>query len=127
MGSSGASRPRGSIGPARRSGSAFSATQIQSDVVADFSILPTRVGGAEVHVYLTPPGGSLSPVENVAMSFTLPSRGIPAIPVKLIEVGPNHWSGVTQFPYSGSWTLEARVQPTKNSTLLYTADVNVVD
>ncbi len=112
---------------AAASGSAFSATQIQADVVADFSILPTRVGGAEVHVYLTPPGGSLSPVENVAMSFTLPSRGIPAIPVKLVEVGPNHWSGVMQFPYAGSWTLEARVQPEKNSTLLYTADVEVAD
>ena len=108
-------------------GTAFNATQIQSGVVADFSVLPTRVGGAEVHVYLTPPGGSLSPVENVEMSFTLPSRGIPAVPVRLIEVGPNHWSGVMQFPYAGSWTLEARVQPTKNSTLLYTADVNVVD
>jgi copper transport protein len=110
-----------------RSGSAFSATLIQSDVVADFSILPTRVGGAEVHVYLTPPAGSLSPVENVAMSFTLPSRGIPAIPVTLIEIGPNHWSGVMQFPYAGTWTLESRVQATKNSTLLYTADVVVSD
>ncbi len=116
-----------SPGAAATSGSAFGATQIQADVVADFSVLPTRVGGSEVHVYLTPPGGSLSPVENVEMSFTLPSRGIPAIPVKLVEVGPNHWSGIMQFPYPGSWTMETRVQPTKNSTLLYTADVNVVD
>ena len=109
------------------SSTSFSSTQIQGDVVVDFSILPTRVGAAEVHVYLTPPGGSLAPVDNVEMSFTLPARGIPAIPVDLIEIGPNHWSGVMQFPYSGKWTLESRVSPQPNSTLLYTADVDISD
>ena len=103
----------------------FSATQIQGEVVADFSILPTRVGAAEVHVYLTPPGGSLSPVSSVKMSFTLPSQDIPSIPVDLIEIGPNHWSGVMQFPYAGEWSMEPRVQPTENSTLWYTASVTL--
>ena len=107
--------------------SSFSATQIQGEIVADFSILPTRVGAAEIHVYLTPPGGSLKPVTSVKMSFTLPSRDIPAIPVDLIEIGPNHWSGVMQFPYSGEWSMETRVQPTENSTLLYTASVTIND
>ena len=109
------------------SSTTFSATQIQGDVVADFSILPTRVGAAEIHVYLTPPGGSLKAVSSVKMSFSLPSRDIPAIPVKLIEIGPNHWSGVMQFPYEGEWSMEARVQPTPNSTLLYTASVPIND
>jgi copper transport protein len=107
--------------------SAFSATQIQGDIVADFSILPTRVGAAEVHVYLTPPGGSLEPVDNVEMSFTLPSQDIPAIPVDLVEIGPNHWSGVMQFPYVGEWSMETRVQPQPTSTLLYTAIVLISD
>lgn len=107
--------------------STFSSTQIQSGVVADFSILPTRVGAAEVHVYLTPPGGALSPVEDVKMSFTLPSRGIPAVPVKLVEVGPNHWSGIMQFAYEGEWTMETRVKPDTRSTLLYTAVVPVAE
>lgn len=109
------------------SATSFSSTQIQGDVVADFSVLPVRVGASEVHVYLTPPGGSISPVDNVEMSFTLPSRGIPAIPVSLIEIGPNHWSGVMQFPYEGEWTLESRVNPTQSSTLLYTATVTITD
>jgi len=109
------------------SSSSFSATQIQGEVVADFSILPTRIGAAEIHVYLTPPGGSLKPVSEVKMSFTLPSRDIPAIPVGLIEIGPNHWSGVMQFPYAGEWSMETRVQPTENSTLLYTASVTISD
>ena len=105
----------------------FSSTQIQGDVVADFSVLPVRVGASEVHVYLTPPGGSITPVHNVEMSFTLPSRGIPAIPVSLIEIGPNHWSGVMQFPYEGEWMLESRVNPIENSTLLFTATVTITD
>lgn len=109
------------------SSSTFSATQIQGEIVADFSILPTRVGAAEIHVYLTPPGGSLKPVASVKMSFTLASRDIPPIPVKLIEIGPNHWSGVMQFPYAGEWSMETRVQPTENSTLLYTASVPIND
>ena len=105
----------------------FSATQIQGEIVADFSVLPTRVGASEIHVYLTPPGGSLKPVASVKMSFTLPSRDIPAIPVDLIEIGPNHWSGVMQFPYAGEWSMETRVQPKPNSTLLYTASVRIND
>lgn len=109
------------------SSSSFSATQIQGEVVADFSILPTRIGAAEIHVYLTPPGGSLKPVSEVKMSFTLPSQDIPSIPVDLIEIGPNHWSGVMQFPYAGEWSMETRVQPTENSTLLYTASVTITD
>ena len=109
------------------SSSSFSATQIQGEVVADFSILPTRIGAAEIHVYLTPPGGSLKPVSEVTMSFTLPSQDIPSIPVDLIEIGPNHWSGVMQFPYAGEWSMETRVQPTENSTLLYTASVTISD
>jgi len=109
------------------SSSTFSATQIQGETVADFSVLPTRVGASEIHVYLTPPGGSLKPVASVKMSFTLPSRDIPAIPVDLIEIGPNHWSGVMQFPYAGEWSMETRVQPTPNSTLLYTASVRIND
>ncbi len=109
------------------SATSFSATQIQRDIVADFSILPTRAGAAEIHVYLTPPGGSLKPVDTVRMSFTLPSRDIPAIPVDLIEIGPNHWSGVMQFPYAGEWSMETRVQPEPNSTLLYTATVPIND
>lgn len=105
----------------------FSATQIRSGIVADLSVYPTRVGTAEVHVVLTPPGGALKPVVKVSVSLALPSRQIPAIPVKMFELGPNHWTGVVSIPYSGNWAFETRVQPTKNSTLLYTASFDVAD
>jgi copper transport protein len=105
----------------------FSATQIRSGVVADFSVLPTRVGTAEVHVVLTPPGGALKPVTEVTAQMSLPSRDIPAIPVKMYEIGPNHWTGVVNIPYSGRWSFESRVKPTTNQTLLYTATFDVAD
>jgi copper transport protein len=105
----------------------FSATQIRSGIVADLSVFPTRVGTAEVHVVLTPPGGALKPVTNVSVSLALPSRQIPAIPVKMYELGPNHWTGVVSIPYAGNWAFETRVQPTENSTLLYTASFMVTD
>jgi copper transport protein len=105
----------------------FSATQIRSGIVADLSVFPTRVGTAEVHVVLIPPGGALKPVTKVTVSLALPSRQIPPIPVKMFELGPNHWTGVVSIPYSGNWAFETRVQPTENSTLLYTASFDVAD
>jgi copper transport protein len=105
----------------------FSATQIRSGIVADLSVLPTHVGTAEVHVVLTPPGGALKPVTEVTVEMSLPARDIPAIPVKLYELGPNHWTGVVNIPYSGTWLFESRVKPTANQTLLYTATFDVAD
>jgi hypothetical protein len=105
----------------------FSATQIRSGIVADLSVLPTRVGTAEVHVVLTPPGGALKPVTEVTVEMSLPDRNIPAIPVKMYELGPNHWTGVVNIPYSGTWSFESRVKPTANQTLLYTATFDVAD
>jgi copper transport protein len=105
----------------------FSSTQIRSEVVADLSVTPTKVGTAEVHVVLTPPGGALKPVTDVYVQISLPSRNIPAIPVAMFELAPNHWTGVVNIPYSGTWSFESRVKPDKNSTLLYTATFEVGD
>ena len=105
----------------------FSATQIQAGIVADLSVFPTKVGTAEVHVVLTPPGGALKPVVDVYVQMSLPSRNVPAIPVAMYELAPNHWTGVVNIPYSGKWSFESRVKPDKNSTLLYTATFDVAD
>jgi uncharacterized membrane protein len=105
----------------------FSASLVQANVVGDFSVLPTKVGAAEVHAIMSPPGGAMAPVVNVVVTFALPSRDIPAIPVVMSSVGPNHWVGVVQFPYKGKWQMEIRVSPKKNETLLYKSEVDVVD
>ena len=105
----------------------FSATKVQNNIVAELSVVPAVVGTAEVHVILTPPGGSLTPAESVTVQFDLPSRSIPPIPVTMTEIGPNHWIGIVQFPFSGVWNMNTRVSPAANQTLLFATVVTVQD
>ena len=105
----------------------FSATKVQNGIVAELSVVPAVVGTAEVHVILTPPGGSLTPAKSVTVQFDLPSRNIPAIPVSMTEIGPNHWIGIVQFPFSGAWNMNTRVSPAPNQTLLFATVVTVQD
>ena len=105
----------------------FSTTLVQNSIVAELSVVPAVVGTAEVHVILTPPGGSLTPAKSVTVQFDLPSRGIPAIPVSMTEIGPNHWIGIVQFPFPGAWNMNTRVSPAPNQTLLFTTVVKVHD
>lgn len=105
----------------------FSVTLVQGGVLADIALTPTEVGTAEVHVVLSPPGGSLEPVMSMSMSMSLPGRDVPAIPVTMSKIGANHFAGVVQIPYPGKWTLEARVVPSPNTTLLYVTTVGIED
>jgi len=103
----------------------FSATKVQNGIVAELTVVPAVVGTAEVHVILTPPGGSLTPAKSVTVQFDLPARSIPPIPVNMTEIGPNHWIGIVQFPFSGEWNMNTRVSPAPNQTLLFTTAVTV--
>jgi len=103
----------------------FNATLVEANIVANITVAPPRVGPSEVHVILSPPGGTLTPVVKVAVRMTLPERNVPAVPVIMTEIGPNHWTGIVQIPYTGKWTLEALVNPDENSTLRYATDVKV--
>ena len=103
----------------------FSATKVQNGIVAELTVVPAVVGTAEVHVILTPPGGSLTPAKSVTVQFDLPARSIPPIPVNMTEIGPNHWIGIVQFPFSGKWNMNTRVSPAPNQTLLFTTAVTV--
>jgi len=105
----------------------FSATKVQNGIVAELTVVPAVVGTAEVHVILTPPGGSLTPAKSATVQFDLPSRDIPPIPVTMTEIGPNHWIGIVQFPFAGEWNMNTRVSPAPNQTLLFTTVVTVQD
>lgn len=110
-----------------QSSTSFSATKVQNGIVAELTVVPATVGSAEVHVILTPPGGSLTPAKSVTVQFDLPSRGIPPVPMKMTEIGPNHWIGIVQFPFSGAWNMNTRVSPAPNQTLLFSTVVTVQD
>ena len=105
----------------------FSTTKVQNSIVAELSVVPAVVGAAEVHVVLSPPGGSLSPAKSVTVQFDLPLRNVPPVPVTMTEIGPNHWIGIVQFPFSGAWNMKARVSPATNQTLLFSTVVTVQD
>jgi copper transport protein len=90
-------------------------------IIASVSVSPGHVGGNEVHILITPPGGSLTPVASATARVLLPSADLPASPVTLVSESPNHFSGSITFPKSGDWTFELVVQVTDtDSSLLQT-------
>jgi hypothetical protein len=50
---------------------------------------------------------------------------LPAVPVDLAVVGPNHWAGVVQLPYAGDWTLEIVAEPDEDVQVLLSTPVPV--
>lgn len=105
----------------------FTAALIRSSVIADVTITPTRVGQAELHIIVTPPGGALGQVISVGARMSLPERNIPRIPIALVKIGPNHFSGMVSISYAGTWDLELLVVPTSNTTLLFQTTFHVTD
>ena len=109
---------------ARRS---FGASLVAGDVVAEIALLPAVAGTAEVHVYLSPPGGMLAPAEWVTMSMSSPGLGLGAMPVTLVEAGPNHWSGVVLVPYGGRWSLDIVSLSAEGETSRFSTVADVTD
>jgi len=105
----------------------FTATLVRSSVIADVTITPTRVGQAELHLIVTPPGGALGQVISVSARMSLPERDIPNIPIELIKIGPNHFTAIVNIAYPGTWDLEIVVVPTPNTTLLYQTSFRATD
>ncbi|MDO8391716.1 MAG: copper resistance protein CopC [Actinomycetota bacterium] len=83
-----------------------------SGLIAVVSLGPGSIGSNEVHITVTPTGGSLTPVVKVSARVSLPSADLPAAPVDLVKEGQNHYSGWITFPRSGQWELELIVQVT---------------
>jgi copper transport protein len=86
--------------------SPYSQQLTSNGVIASVTISPGSVGKNDVHIFVTPPGGSLKPVAAVTARVLLPSASIPESPVTLKKEGPNHYSGAVTFPRAGNWTLE---------------------
>ena len=94
-------------------------------LIALVSLGPGHVGSNEIHINLTPPGGSLAPVAGMTARVALPDGGIPESPVTLKQEGPNHYSGTVTFPRSGQWRLELIVQVTASETQSLKAVVSI--
>jgi copper transport protein len=103
----------------------FATTLVRQDVLVNITVTPTRVGNSEVHIIITPPGGSLQQMQSVTARIALPASNIPTGPLALDKVGPNHYVANYRFAFEGTWKLEVLVVPTANTTLLYSTDVEI--
>jgi len=103
----------------------YSASLTEAGIIVETSISPGQVGGNEVHMIVTPPGGGIAPVTSLTARVALPSKKIPAIPVTLVAEAPNHYSGNITLPYPGDWTLEIIVEPSPGSTVLMSGTVSI--
>ena len=103
----------------------FTATLVQSNVIADITITPARVGNSEMHIVFSPPGGTLESIESVTTRISLVSGEIPPIPIGLKRIGVNHFQANLQVPRGGEWLLELIVKPATNRTLRFSQIVKI--
>lgn len=103
----------------------YTETLTANGVIADVSITPGQVGGNEIHLVVTPPGGSITPVAGVTARVSLPAENVPFSPVTLTNEGPNHFSGTVTFPRKGDWTLEVVVQISDSDSALLKSTVTI--
>jgi copper transport protein len=104
-------------------GAPFSTSLVQGDIIANITLSPARVGTTEMHVIISPPGGSLAPVADATARLSLASRDVPPVPVSLALVGSNHYVGTIQIPYSGEWKLDVIVSVDASNEVLFTTKV----
>lgn len=103
----------------------FTASLSEGGLIVDVSITPGRVGANEVHLVVTPAGGSIVPVVGTTARMSLQSRNIPNEPVTLVASGSNHYTGNITLPFSGDWTLEITIEPTAGASVLLRAAVPI--
>ncbi|MDO8362551.1 MAG: copper resistance protein CopC [Actinomycetota bacterium] len=103
------------------------AEQLAADgLIAIVSLSPGSVGsGNEMHLVMTPPGGSIEPIVSASARVSLPSAGLPNSPIELVREGANHYSGAVTFPRAGEWTLEIVVQITDTEQVLLKTTVPI--
>ena len=103
----------------------FNASLAQAGLIADVTITPGRVGSNEMHLVITPAGGSIQPVTSLQARMSLPEREVPAIPVSIVADGPNHYTGPVTLAFAGDWTLELIIEVTPGNTQLISTTVPI--
>ncbi|MCI3274648.1 copper resistance CopC/CopD family protein [Streptomyces cylindrosporus] len=79
--------------------------------VVSVDLDPARVGGNEMHVYVTRPNGRAFDIPEVKVAFTLEAKKIGPLPVAPDHVATGHWaaSGI-QIPMAGDWKVAVTVR-----------------
>jgi len=117
-----------SVPPLSISGAAaFETSVVQANVIADLRVTPARVGEVEVHILLSPPGGSLQAITQATARISLVAEEIPAIPIDVQLVGTNHFQAALLVPRAGDWLLEIFVNAEPGKSLRFSAVVEIND
>jgi copper transport protein len=97
--------------------------------VATVEVTSPRTGPSQIHVYLTPEGGSLQRAESIEARLRIPpdagGAASATVPVDFAVSGSNHWTALVDFPYPGTWTLEFSVVLPGPSTVAFTGTFDV--
>ena len=102
----------------------FTATLTDQGVIADITVTPGRVGQNEVHLVITPPGGSIDPVASTIVQAT-PPGGTGLVPATLRAIAPNHYTGTISLSAAGDWNLQITVEPSPGQSVVLTAAVPI--
>lgn len=86
--------------------SPFEATLAVDGALAEVSVLPGVVGVNELHIVVTPPGGSLEPIADLSARVVPVGSDEAPTPATLTRDGADHFIGTVTFVESGEWTLE---------------------
>ncbi|MGI5456196.1 copper resistance CopC/CopD family protein [Streptomyces sp. CA-249302] len=79
--------------------------------VVSVDLDPARVGGNEMHVYVTRPNGRAFDIPEVKVSFTLEAKKIGPLPVAPDHVTTGHWAATgIQIPMAGDWKVAVTVR-----------------
>ncbi len=103
----------------------FSTQLVNGDMITSIAVTPGRVGNNEIHVTISTPSGTLSPVDNVTMRLTLPGSEVPTITAAVSELGPNHFVGALSILTAGTWNLEILVQPDPSTSTRFSTDIPI--
>ena len=112
--------PKGVLEPAP-----LSSTIFQGQMIVELSLTSASIGQSEVHMVVARADGTFVQIEAATARMSMTARNIPNGPIVLEETGSNHFSGVTEFAYSGEWVIEILVKQTASSTTLFKIAVEI--
>ncbi|CAB4678311.1 unannotated protein [freshwater metagenome] len=101
----------------------FTASLTEGGLIAEVSLAPGRVGVNDVHLVVTPSGGSLVPVVSIKATMSLPAQQIFDTEVTLAAEGTNHYSGKVTLPFAGDWVLTITIEPSAGQSVVLSSAV----
>ena len=123
VGACGGSSDSESGGESHGGKDAFVTSLAAEDVIADVTVDPAKVGGVELHIEFTPPGGSLQQVTSVVGNLIPSDSSLSTIILWFEKDGTNHFHYEVSIPTPGDWTLDFDAALEDGTSALYTTPV----